>query len=223
MQSEIQPTVPDLFWEQMSPLLDEALAALGEKDRQAVLPRFFETKSLAEVGNMLGMGEDTARKRVSRALGKLHCYFSKRGISSTTAIITGAISANSVQAAPVAIEKSLTAVALAKGAAASTSTLTLVKGALKLKALRNLTCKRIQCDEIWSFVGCKEKNATPEHKAKGHGDVWTWTAIGHSKAAEQRTKVAHSVSCGFLIPNPQAPAGATENRQTEISFAPSGA
>jgi IS1 family transposase len=45
------------------------------------------------------------------------------------------------------------------------------------KALRNLKCKRIQCDEIWSFVGCKEKNATPEHKAKGHGDVWTWTAI----------------------------------------------
>jgi IS1 family transposase len=45
------------------------------------------------------------------------------------------------------------------------------------KTLRNLTCKRIQCDEIWSFVGCKEKNATPEHKAKGHGDVWTWTAI----------------------------------------------
>lgn len=45
------------------------------------------------------------------------------------------------------------------------------------KALRNLKCRRLQCDEIWSFVGCKEKNATPEHKAKGHGDVWTWTAI----------------------------------------------
>jgi IS1 family transposase len=45
------------------------------------------------------------------------------------------------------------------------------------KTLQNLPCKRIQCDEIWSFVGCKEKNATPEHKAKGHGDIWTWTAI----------------------------------------------
>ena len=134
MQSEIQPTAPDAFWEQMSPLLDEALATLGETDRQAVLLRFFENKSLAEVGSHLGTGEDTARKRVARALEKLHRYFSKRGVSSTTAIIAGAISAHSVQAAPVALAKSVTAVAIAKGAAASTSTLTLIKGALKIMA-----------------------------------------------------------------------------------------
>jgi IS1 family transposase len=41
--------------------------------------------------------------------------------------------------------------------------------------VRNLNCRRLQLDEIWSFVGCKEKNATPE--AQGLGDVWTWTAI----------------------------------------------
>jgi uncharacterized protein (TIGR03435 family) len=134
MQIEIQPTAPDLFWEQMSPLLDEALATLGETDRQAVLLRYFENKSLAEVGSHLGAGEDTARKRVSRALEKLHRYFSKRGVSSTTAIIAGAISANSVQAAPVALAKSVVAVAIAKGAAASGSTLTLLKGALKIMA-----------------------------------------------------------------------------------------
>ena len=137
MQSEIQPTAPDLFWEQMSPLLDEALATLGETDRQAVLLRFFENKSLAEVGSHLGTGEDTARKRVSRALEKLHRYFARRGVSSTTAIIAGAISANSVQAAPVALAKAVSAVALAKGAAASGSTLTLIKGALKLLAWHN--------------------------------------------------------------------------------------
>jgi IS1 family transposase len=45
------------------------------------------------------------------------------------------------------------------------------------KALRNLTCKRIQCDEIWSFVGAKEKNVSEERKAEGWGDVWTWVAI----------------------------------------------
>jgi IS1 family transposase len=45
------------------------------------------------------------------------------------------------------------------------------------KTLRNLTCEKIQCDEIWSFVGCKEKNATAEDKAQGYGDVWTWTAM----------------------------------------------
>ena len=45
------------------------------------------------------------------------------------------------------------------------------------KTLRNLPCKRIQCDEIWSFVGAKEKNASDEQKAEGWGDIWTWVAI----------------------------------------------
>src|SRR6266480_6355373 len=45
------------------------------------------------------------------------------------------------------------------------------------KAFVNLKCKRLQADEIWSFVGAKEKNCTVEMKKKGAGDVWTWTAI----------------------------------------------
>lgn len=43
--------------------------------------------------------------------------------------------------------------------------------------LRNLPCKRVQVDEIWSFVGAKERNATDDQKADGFGDIWTWTAI----------------------------------------------
>jgi IS1 family transposase len=45
------------------------------------------------------------------------------------------------------------------------------------KHLVNLPCKKIQADEIWSFVGCKQKNVRPEDMGKGRGDVWTWTAI----------------------------------------------
>jgi len=45
------------------------------------------------------------------------------------------------------------------------------------KAFRNLNLKRIQCDEIWSFVGAKAKNAIDEQKANGYGDVWTWVAM----------------------------------------------
>lgn len=45
------------------------------------------------------------------------------------------------------------------------------------RAFRGLTCKRLQCDEVWSFVGAKEKNTTEETKAKGWGDCWTWTAL----------------------------------------------
>lgn len=44
--------------------------------------------------------------------------------------------------------------------------------------LRNLPCKRIQCDEIWSFCYSKQKNVPPEHEGElGYGDVFTWTAL----------------------------------------------
>ena len=90
---------------------------------------FFGGKSLREVGVALGANEDAAKKRVSRALEKLRAFFAKRGVSSTTAIIAGAISANSVQAAPVALAKAVTAIAVAKGAMAGGSTLTLIQEA----------------------------------------------------------------------------------------------
>jgi len=45
------------------------------------------------------------------------------------------------------------------------------------QAMRNLPCQSLQCDELWAFCGAKEKNATPEQKLKGWGDVWTWIAI----------------------------------------------
>jgi RNA polymerase sigma factor (sigma-70 family) len=121
-------------WQQMSPLLDTAVAALGEKDRQAILLRFFQKKSLSEVGVASGIGEEAAKKRVSRALEKLRSYFAKRGVNSTTAIIGENISAHSVQVAPAALAKAVAAVAVAKGVASSASTLTLVKGALKIMA-----------------------------------------------------------------------------------------
>ncbi|HEX7617331.1 MAG TPA: TIGR03435 family protein [Verrucomicrobiae bacterium] len=134
MQSTLNEPAADETWRQIAPLLDDALARLGQKDHDALVLRFFENKSLVEVGLAIGASEDTARMRVNRALEKLRTFFTKRGVSSTTAIIAETISANSVQVAPVALAKAVTAVALAKGAAASASTLTLIQGALKIMA-----------------------------------------------------------------------------------------
>jgi RNA polymerase sigma factor (sigma-70 family) len=119
-------------WTHIAPLLDGAMARLGQKDYDALVLRFFENKNFAEVGAALGASEDNARMRVNRALEKLRKFFTKRGVDSTTAIIAGAISANSVSAAPAGLAKTISAVAMAKGAAAGTSTLILVKGALKI-------------------------------------------------------------------------------------------
>jgi RNA polymerase sigma factor (sigma-70 family) len=132
MQTLTEPDVS--LWEQVSPLLDEAMGRLGEKDRNAIVLRFFENRTPQEVAVALKLNEVTARKHVSRALEKLRTLFAKRGVVLTTAIIAGTISGNSVQAAPAALASSVTAVAIAKGVAVSGSTLTLVKGALKLMA-----------------------------------------------------------------------------------------
>ena len=121
-------------WTQIAPLLDSALADLSETDRHAVVLRFFYGKSMKEVGDALGGSEGAARLRLHRALEKLRRFFVKRGIASTTAIIARAISANCVQAAPVALAKTATTMALANGAVTGSSTATLIQGTLKLMA-----------------------------------------------------------------------------------------
>ena len=125
---------PDAAWEQLSPLLDEAMARLRDRDRDAIVLRFFENKNLKEVGLALGLEERAAQKRVARGLERLRTFFAKRGVDSTAAGLAEKISANSIQVAPVTLAKTVSVVAITKGAAAGGSTLALVKGALKIMA-----------------------------------------------------------------------------------------
>ena len=74
-------------WNTVRPALDEAIASLGHEDRDALLLRFFRNESLASVGAMLGVSEDAAQKRVSRALGRLREFLAERGIHTTAAAL----------------------------------------------------------------------------------------------------------------------------------------
>jgi hypothetical protein len=134
MQSTLDQPQPDAAWEQLSPLLDDAMGRLGNLDRNLLLLRFFEGKSSAEAAAALKINEPAAKKRCTRALEKLRRFFSRRGADSTADAIAETISTHSVQIAPAMLAKTVTALALAKGATASASTLTLIKGALKLMA-----------------------------------------------------------------------------------------
>ncbi len=131
MQSLLNETESSA-WLQIAPLLDTAMARLGEKDHNAVVLRFFEGRDFKDLGAALGTSEDGAKMRVNRALEKLRKFFTKRGVTLSAAVIAGAVSANSVQAASAGL--TISAVAAAKGSVATASTLTLVKGALKLMA-----------------------------------------------------------------------------------------
>lgn len=116
MQFLDSPSEPAPDWEQIAPLLDEAIANLGEADRDALLLRFFRNESFATVGSFFGVSEDTAQKRVTRALDKLRARLVRRGVTASAGGLAVALLAHSVQAAPAEVTVSLAASAL--GAAA---------------------------------------------------------------------------------------------------------
>lgn len=136
MESNLHEPEADA-WNQVAPLLDDAMADLGEKDRNALVLRFVEGKNLKEVGAAMGTGEEAAKKRVARALEKLRGLFTKRGVVLSSAALSGAIAVNALQAAPMGLAASVTS-GVAQGAALTTSTLMVVKGTLKLMAWTKL-------------------------------------------------------------------------------------
>jgi RNA polymerase sigma factor (sigma-70 family) len=99
-------------WTQIEPLLDDAMAALEETDRSAILLRYFENKSLREVGEALGTSDDAAQKRVSRAVEQLREFFSKRNVTIGAGGLAVLISANAVQSAPVGLAATISATAI---------------------------------------------------------------------------------------------------------------
>jgi hypothetical protein len=117
----------------MAPFLDDAIASLDEKDRNAIVLRFIKGVSLREVGAALGWSEGAAKKRVSRAVEKLRIFFGHRGVALSGAVLTGGIAAHSVEAAPAGLAAAVSAAAL-KGTALTAATSTLVKGTLKVMA-----------------------------------------------------------------------------------------
>lgn len=109
MQQTDTPDDDARDWSQLAPWLDEAVAALPPKDRNAVLLRFFEKKSFEEIGATLGGNENSARVRVVRAVEKLRGFFRRRGVSVSAFALTAALLNNAVQAAPPALASTLAA------------------------------------------------------------------------------------------------------------------
>ena len=115
-------------WTQIEPLLDEAVQSLDEADRTAIILRFFENKSLREVGETLGTNDDAAQKRVSRALERLREHFVRHKIAAAAAGLATVISAHAVQAAPAGLSATIASGSLAAAVSVPVSaTLTTAK------------------------------------------------------------------------------------------------
>jgi len=131
--AQMEPITPsESELEQITPLLNEALEQLPETDRAAILLRFFESKSMEEVGHTLGTTEGAAKMRLSRAVEKLRNSFRKRGVVVPAATVLAVLSVQSAQAAPAGLAVTVATSVLLKQTSAAT--LPLVKGTLNIMA-----------------------------------------------------------------------------------------
>ncbi|MBI4626609.1 MAG: TonB family protein [Verrucomicrobia bacterium] len=116
------PAAP-LDWSCVRPVLDEIIDELSDRDREAILLRFFEGRDCAGVGARLNLNDDTARMRVERALDTLRALLERRGVTSTTAALAAAMANQAVLAAPAGLAATVTGAALAgAGAGAGVAT-----------------------------------------------------------------------------------------------------
>ena len=123
-------------WTHLEPLLDEAMAALDATDRAAVLLRYFENKSLREVGQQLGVSDDAAQKRVSRAVERLREFFAQRGVCVGATGMAVLISTNAVQSAPAGLAVAISAAATLAGAGLVTTATTTATKAIAMTTLQ---------------------------------------------------------------------------------------
>ncbi|MCW5559823.1 MAG: sigma-70 family RNA polymerase sigma factor, partial [Verrucomicrobiae bacterium] len=125
--------------DELTPLLDEGLLHLREPDRLALVLRFLEERSLREVGSLLGVDEDAARKRVSRALDRLADFFRARGFAVPSAA-GSALLTHAVKAAPAGLAASASSAGLAAGGAAGGLNLVLLQLMALTKTQTAIVC-----------------------------------------------------------------------------------
>lgn len=149
VQEAVPQNAGDTGWDQIEPHLNDALERLKPVDREAILLRFVQEQSLAEIGACFGVPENTARMRVARALEKMRGHLSKAGIAVTIVALTELWDMQTAQAIPAGICEAGARVGMI-GAAPSTS-----NGVTQIiKRAARLT--RRQAAGLWTgtAVGC---------------------------------------------------------------------
>ena len=112
-------TAAGIDWEKARPVLDDAIGELDERDREAILLRYFEDRDFSSIGARFNLSENAARMRVERALEKLRTRLARRGVTSTAAVIATVLAQQTAVALPAGLATTVTSVALAAGGVAS--------------------------------------------------------------------------------------------------------
>jgi RNA polymerase sigma factor (sigma-70 family) len=124
---EMSMSAGESTWKGIAPVLEESMARLSKKEREAIVLRFFKQMDFRAVAEALEVGEDAAQKRVSRGLEKLRVQLKKKGVVVSSAALTAMLTAEAVSSAPVSLAASVTGTALASAAAGGGVSITLIK------------------------------------------------------------------------------------------------
>jgi len=102
----------DAQWAQLAPVLDDALNQLGDEDRDAIVLRYLQNRDLRSIGQTLGVSDDTAQKRIARALEKLRGYLACRSLTLSSILLASSLDAGAQNSLPHGLARSVSATAL---------------------------------------------------------------------------------------------------------------
>lgn len=125
--NELHSKKPDPHWEEIAEHLDTVLGDLNQEDRDALLLRYFQRKTAQEVGRALGLSEEAAQKRISRAMERLRRLLARRGVTVEAGGLIALLSTYAVQGAPLGLHALITTSVLAGTAIGSSATVTATK------------------------------------------------------------------------------------------------
>jgi len=180
--------------EEVTPLLDQAINALGSDDRTAILLRFFEERDFRSVGLALGTSEDAARMRVGRALDKLQLILQRRGLALSSAALATTLGVKAVTAAPAGLAATVAGGALAASQA----------GGVSLAFLKFMTITKSNAGLALLVAGGLAVPLLIQHRT-------------HAKLREQNTALEQQLAALNSQENqPTAQTPASDDRTTEL-------
>jgi RNA polymerase sigma factor (sigma-70 family) len=179
-------------WERLGPILDAAMADLPEPDYDALVLRFFQNQDLRTVGRALGVSEDTAQKRVARALDKLRERLIGRGLTTTAAALSVAITANGVHAAPAGLIPTISAAAAMTGTAAAAATTTAITKTIAMTTLQKALITTTAVAVVGTGVYESHQASAWEARAKTLEAQQTTNAIELEELQRQRDEAVNA-------------------------------
>ena len=188
-------------YRELLPVLDEAIDRLPERDRSGVVMCFFQRRTYGQIGAVLGITEEAARKRVSRAVDRLREHFAARGLVASSAALCAALASESTVAAPVALAGTTANLAtlsqLAAGASgAASSTTSIMNGVIHTMMMAKVKLAAAACAAI-VFGGAVTGAAIHQIGAPAAPVVVAATTLGLA-ADPFETKVSDKLEARFL-------------------------